>query len=54
LVLDSSGGILISAKGGRILCNNTLEQRLALAYEALLPAIRISLFGASESRKFTS
>lgn len=49
-----AGGILLSAKQGRILCNNTLEQRLALAYEALLPTIRITLFGASETRKFTS
>eukprot|EP01094_Clydonella_sp_ATCC50884_P005533 TRINITY_DN1446_c0_g1_i1.p1 TRINITY_DN1446_c0_g1~~TRINITY_DN1446_c0_g1_i1.p1 ORF type:complete len:234 (+),score=120.15 TRINITY_DN1446_c0_g1_i1:74-775(+) len=48
------GGVLLSARGGRILCNNTLEQRLALAYEAFLPDIRMALFGKSQSRKFTS
>jgi len=54
LAPQSPGGILLSAKEGRILCNNTLEQRLKLAYEGLLPEIRIILFGRSESRKFTS
>merc|ERR1712193_250502 len=35
-----SGGIVLSALQGKILCNNTFEQRLALASEGLLPEIR--------------
>merc|ERR1712137_483481 len=40
-----AGGVVLSALGGRILCNNTFEQRLALASEGLLPEIRAILFG---------
>jgi len=47
-----AGGVLLTAKEGRILCNNTLEQRLGLAYDNLLPEIRTTLFGRSASRKF--
>jgi len=39
-----AGGIVLAAKEGRILCNNTLEQRLSLASEGLLPEIRAILF----------
>mmetsp|Transcript_39596 Transcript_39596/g.99804 ORF Transcript_39596/g.99804 Transcript_39596/m.99804 type:complete len:234 (+) Transcript_39596:189-890(+) len=46
------GGILLSAHAGRILCNNTLEQRLQLSYEAMLPEIRTTLFGASLTRVY--
>jgi len=42
-----SGGIVLSALSGRILCNNTFEQRLALASEGLLPEIRQILFGSA-------
>jgi len=49
---SSSGGVLLASKEGRILCNNTLDQRLSLAYESLLPELRLLLFGASKSRKF--
>jgi len=48
------GGVLLSGRGGRILCNNTLEQRLALSYEMLLPDIRLEMFGVSKSRKYFS
>jgi vacuolar-type H+-ATPase subunit E/Vma4 len=40
----SAGGIVLAAKEGKILCNNTLEQRLSLASEGLLPEIRGILF----------
>jgi len=46
------GGILVVGYNGRIKCDNTLDQRLLLAFEGLLPDIRIALFGASETRKF--
>merc|ERR1712137_51364 len=39
-----SGGIVLAAKEGRILCNNTLDQRISLASEGLLPEIRAALF----------
>eukprot|EP01100_Stratorugosa_tubuloviscum_P005456 TRINITY_DN242_c0_g4_i1.p1 TRINITY_DN242_c0_g4~~TRINITY_DN242_c0_g4_i1.p1 ORF type:complete len:248 (+),score=126.91 TRINITY_DN242_c0_g4_i1:166-909(+) len=42
-----AGGVLLTANGRRILCNNTLEQRLGLAYELLLPRIRSTLFAGS-------
>ena len=39
-----AGGVVLAAKEGKILCNNTLEQRLSLASEGLLPEIRGILF----------
>jgi len=39
-----AGGIILSTRGGRIICNNTLDVRLQLAYEAAVPAIRAKLF----------
>jgi len=39
-----SGGVVLAAKDGKIICNNTFEQRLSLASEGLLPEIRGLLF----------
>ena len=50
-VASCAGGVVLSAREGRIMCNNTFEQRLNLAYENLLPSVRTSLFGASSSRR---
>lgn len=47
-----SGGIVLTGANGRITCDNTLDRRLELAYEGLLPQIRGTLFGYSEARKF--
>jgi len=47
-----SGGIVLSTAEGKIMCNNTLEQRLTTAHEQLLPTIRTILFGRSLSRKY--
>lgn len=52
LTRHSSGGVVLSAQEGRIVCSNTLDQRLQLAYEQLLPEIRKTLFGKSATRKF--
>eukprot|EP01090_Pellita_catalonica_P016068 TRINITY_DN450_c0_g1_i1.p1 TRINITY_DN450_c0_g1~~TRINITY_DN450_c0_g1_i1.p1 ORF type:complete len:237 (-),score=55.31 TRINITY_DN450_c0_g1_i1:80-790(-) len=38
------GGVVLSAKGGRILCDNTLDQRLNLAFAAQIPDMRKRLF----------
>jgi len=46
-----SGGIMLSTAEGKIICSNTLEQRLSMIYEQQLPRIRSMMFGASESRK---
>lgn len=47
-----SGGVVLSAMNGRIVCDNTLDRRLELAYEGLLPQIRGTLFGYSQQRRF--
>jgi len=52
LPASSAGGIIMAGFGDRIVINNTLENRLEIASDELLPAIKIMLYGASESRKF--
>jgi len=47
-----AGGIIATTMYGRIICNNTLESRLDLLSEQILPQIRVMLFGHSLSRKF--
>jgi len=46
-----AGGVELSAANGAIRCDNTLDTRLQLAYQGLLPEIRITLFGRSACRK---
>jgi V-type H+-transporting ATPase subunit E len=41
----SAGGVVLTSADGRILCSNTLDHRIHIAYEANLPAIRSALFG---------
>ena len=43
--LACSGGILLTARQGQIVCRNTLDHRLDLAFESLKPSIRGALFG---------
>lgn len=40
----SGGGVWLKSKDGKISCTNTLEDRLNLCYEELLPEIRQLLF----------
>jgi len=47
-----AGGILLATNEGKIICSNTLEQRLGTAHEQLLPTCRTMLFGRSLSRKY--
>ena len=42
-----SGGAVLSALEGRIICNNTLDMRLVYAYEVSLPRLRHTLFGTT-------
>ena len=38
------GGVIMTNEDGLIVCKNTLDARLALAYQQLLPSIRSSLY----------
>jgi len=38
------GGILLHARRGRIVCTNTLDERLQLVYQEAIPDIREGLF----------
>jgi len=42
--LNISGGVLVSARGGRIICDNTLDARLKLTLKACLPILQNRLF----------
>ena len=43
-----AGGAVLSARNGQILCRNTLDHRLELAFDALKPTLRGTLFGVRE------
>ena len=38
------GGILMHARKGRIVCSNTIDERLQLVYQEAIPQIRSMLF----------
>jgi V-type H+-transporting ATPase subunit E len=48
----SHGGVLLSGHHGRININQTLDERLRLLEDKMLPEIRTDLFGGNENRKF--
>lgn len=50
---DTTGGIELLARQGKIKISNTLEARLELISAQLVPQIRVALFGRNISRKFT-
>ncbi|KAK2743699.1 V-ATPase V1 sector subunit E [Onygenales sp. PD_40] len=49
---ESAGGVVIAGTGGKIVINNTFEERLRLLEIDALPAVRETLFGKNENRKF--
>eukprot|EP00088_Acartia_fossae_P011558 TRINITY_DN15874_c0_g1_i1.p1 TRINITY_DN15874_c0_g1~~TRINITY_DN15874_c0_g1_i1.p1 ORF type:complete len:227 (-),score=93.72 TRINITY_DN15874_c0_g1_i1:304-984(-) len=49
---DCTGGIEILAMKGKIKVDNSLEARLTMVSEQILPSIRGALFGANPNRKF--
>jgi vacuolar-type H+-ATPase subunit E/Vma4 len=53
-IIHSAGGISIKGYNSRITVNNTLDERLRLLEERMLPEIRESLFGKNENRRFYS
>lgn len=42
-----SGGIILTARDGRIVINQTVDERLAIVYEKTMPQIRQTLFSQS-------
>lgn len=46
------GGVIVSDASNKIELDNTLDERLQLLNEEALPAIRLELFGVTETRKF--
>jgi len=52
LSADRTGGLEILAQKGKIKVDNTLEARLGMISEQILPSVRSSLFGSNPSRKF--
>lgn len=53
LSADTCGGVELVALNGRIRVPNTLESRLELISQQLVPEVRTSLFGRNPNRKFT-
>ncbi|XP_018581809.1 V-type proton ATPase subunit E 1-like [Scleropages formosus] len=49
---ETSGGIEIYNRDGKIKVSNTLESRLDLIAQQMMPEIRVALFGANPNRKF--
>ncbi|XP_054475940.1 V-type proton ATPase subunit E 1a [Anoplopoma fimbria] len=50
---DICGGIEVYNDNGKIKVSNTLENRLELTAQQMMPEIRQDLFGANPNRKFT-
>ncbi len=44
------GGIVLHAKKGRIVCSNTIDERLQLVYQEAIPQIRTTLFPSFKRR----
>ncbi|XP_072518948.1 V-type proton ATPase subunit E 1a [Salminus brasiliensis] len=49
---DISGGVEVYNANGKIKVSNTLESRLDLLAQQMMPEIRVALFGANQNRKF--
>ncbi|XP_006633729.1 V-type proton ATPase subunit E 1a [Lepisosteus oculatus] len=52
LSADISGGVEIYNQDGKIKVSNTLESRLDLMAQQMMPEIRVALFGKNPNRKF--
>ncbi|KAL1193782.1 V-type proton ATPase subunit E2 [Cardamine amara subsp. amara] len=49
--LHCSGGVVLASQDGKIVCENTLDARLDLAFRQKLPQIRKTLVGAPETSR---
>ncbi|KAI8370724.1 ATPase, V1/A1 complex, subunit E [Radiomyces spectabilis] len=52
LPASSAGGVIVTGLNGKIVVDNTLEARLNIVKEEMLPQVRVILFGHSPNRKF--
>lgn len=52
LPVDTTGGIELLAQRGKIKISNTLEARLELIAQQIIPDIRVAIFGRNPNRKF--
>ena len=52
LTTTSAGGLSIVGSNGKIDINNTFEERLKILETDALPAVRTTLFGPNEHRRF--
>ena len=43
----SCGGVVVTSADGKIVCSNTLDDRLRITYSSNLPTVRSLLFGAA-------
>jgi V-type H+-transporting ATPase subunit E len=43
--VSCTGGVVLTARNNTIICRNTLDSRLDLCFERLIPTIRGLLFG---------
>jgi V-type H+-transporting ATPase subunit E len=47
-----AGGVELYAMGGKIKVSNTIEARLGMIFDQILPEIREKLFGVNQNRKY--
>jgi V-type H+-transporting ATPase subunit E len=52
LPADSAGGVILIAQKGKIRVENTLESRLELMSQQMMPEMREAVFGGNINRKF--
>jgi V-type H+-transporting ATPase subunit E len=49
---ESAGGVVVESESGKIVIDNSLEERLKILSTNSLPQIRLAVFGPSPTRKF--
>ncbi|KAK0411092.1 hypothetical protein QR680_005475 [Steinernema hermaphroditum] len=49
---ESAGGVEASSQGGKIKVSSTLESRLRLIADQIVPQVRTALFGSNPNRRF--
>ena len=52
LLLCRAGGVELYGMGGKIKVTNTMEARLSIVFNQILPEIREKLFGANHNRRY--
>lgn len=52
IYVNRAGGIELYAMQGKIKVSNTIEARLSMIFNQILPEIREKLFGVNQNRKY--